>query len=353
MKILVVASHSGGHILPAIAFCQGLKDRDNDTKISFVTTDGQIEKRLLNNNFNPIFFKRKKITILTSYSLLVLFFRAWTLLNRLKPNLVVGFGGYLSIPFILCAYLLRIPNFIHEQNMKMGTANRVLAKFSHRIIFSFPNTRISDKLKNKALILGNPLRKVIKRLSKEEAMRYFDFDINKFTILVTGGSQGSSRINTQFIRVLKGSKISDTQVIHLTGMLDYNRAKEEYKDWGIKYKIYPFFEQMQYAFSACDLVICRAGATMIAEIMALRIPSILIPYPYARLHQLDNADFLISKKAAVLIEDRFLSESILTEKIISLKNSPDKLKQISKALDTINISNAREQMVELAFNLAQ
>ncbi|MBL7197724.1 MAG: UDP-N-acetylglucosamine--N-acetylmuramyl-(pentapeptide) pyrophosphoryl-undecaprenol N-acetylglucosamine transferase [Candidatus Omnitrophica bacterium] len=353
MRVLVVASHSAGHIWPAIAFCQGLRDKNSDVNINFISTDGKIEKRLLNNNFNSIFFRRTKITILTSFNLIALFFRARALIKKLRPNLIVGFGGYLSIPFIICAHLQKIPNFIHEQNFDIGLANWFLTKFSDKIIFSFPNTHISDKLKNKAFFLGFPLRKELRRLDKKEARSHFGLDSDRFTLLVMGGSQGSSKINTQIINALKDKDFEEVQIIHIAGLFDYKRVEQEYKDINIKHRIFPFLDCMDYAFSSCDLAICRAGAGTIAEIVALRVPSILIPYPYAKQHQLDNAHFLSNKNAAILIEDGSSCEAILREKIIDLKNNSDRLRQISQALSTINISDARREMAELAFCLAR
>lgn len=351
MRILVVASHSGGHISPAIAFCQGLKDKNCEVEINFVSTDGEIEKKLLNSNigFKVIFFKRGKITILNCYILVFLLFRAIVLINELKPNLIVGFGGFLSIPFIICAYFKRVPNFIHEQNIKMGSANRFLARFSDKIIFSFPGEQINDKIKNKSLILGIPLRKELRRIDKKEARNYFGFDTDRFTVLVTGGSQGSSKINTQITEVLKDESLSGIQVIHITGLFGYEKVLEEYKNLKIKYKIFTFFDRMDYAYSACDIVICRAGANTIAEIALFQVPSILIPYPYAKQHQLANARFLTDKNSAILIEDRECRDLILKEKIIDLMDNPAKLKQMSQVLGKINLGNARKEMAELAF----
>lgn len=355
MRVLVVASHSGGHISPAIAFCQGLRDKNSDTEINFISTDGEIERKLLNNNFGfkAIFFKRKKITILNSFNLIFMFFRTGTLLRKLKPNLVVGFGGYLSIPFIICAHFQRVPNFIHEQNVKVGLANLFLARFTDKIIFSFPSTQISDKLKNKSLILGIPLRKELMPLDKKEARNYFGLDTDRFTILITGGSQGSSRINYQISKVLKDKAFSEVQIIHITGYLDYEKVIKEYKNLKIKYRIFSFFDRMNYAYSACDVVVCRAGAGTIAEIIAFGVPSILVPYPYAKYHQLDNARFLVDKNAAILIEDKFCCESILKEKIIDLKDNPAKLEKIAKAINEIKMFDSRREMSELAFQLAR
>jgi len=350
MRVLVVASHSAGHILPAIAFCQGLEQQNRDTDINFVTTDGELERRLLNNIKPVLFFKKDKLTILNSYKLIKLTLCASSMIKKIKPNLIVGFGGYLSIPFIICAYLKNIPNFIHEQNFDMGLANKFLARLSDQVIFSFPNSQISDKLKNKALFLGLPLRKEIKIIDKKEALSHFDLNSDKFTLLVMGGSQGAVKINSRIIDVLRDSKLREIQIIHISGPFDYKRVEEEYKGLSIEYRIFPFIDRINYALSACDLVVCRAGAGTIAEVVALRKPSILIPYPFAKQHQLNNARFLSEKHAAILVRDEDCSSSVLREEIINLKNNSDELEQMSQALKAIDMPDARRSIAGLAFN---
>lgn len=352
MRVCVVASHSGGHILPAVAFCQGLKDKDANVKIDFITTEGEMEKRILGDKFNAIFFKKKRITFLTSYNLLGLFFRAQALINKLKPDLVCGFGGYLSVPFIVCARLHRIPNFIHEQNVRLGLANQLLLGFTDKIIFSFPTSKISDKIKSKALVLGFPLRKEVRKLDKKDAKMFFGLDLECFTILVMGGSQGSYKINTQVLEVLKDKDIPDIQVIHLAGSFKYDNFVKEYKNLNIKYKLFNFFERMDYVFSASDLAICRAGANTIAELVAMQVVSVLVPYPYAKLHQLDNARFLTDKGAAILIKDELLCKPVLKEIILDFKNNPHKLNKMREALNAIKMEDSRNKMAQFALELA-
>jgi UDP-N-acetylglucosamine--N-acetylmuramyl-(pentapeptide) pyrophosphoryl-undecaprenol N-acetylglucosamine transferase len=351
MRVLVVASHSAGHIWPAVAFCQGLRDKDSAIDINFISTKGEIESKVLGDNFNPILFKKEKIGILNAYSLIPLFSKAGELIDKLKPDLIVGFGGYLSIPFVICAHLRKIPNFIHEQNYVMGLANKFLAKFSDRIVFSFPNLSLISKLKHRALFLGLPLRKEIRRIDKNVSLNYFGLDNNRFTLLVTGGSQGSVNINTHVINLLRNNYFSDIQVIHITGLFDYERVKKEYSAINVKHKILPFLDEMEHAFNACDLAICRAGAGTIAEIIFLGVPVILVPYPFAKSHQLENASFLCDKGAAVLIKNEDLDESKLKEKVIDLRNNSDKLRGITDKLKELNIYKAREDMADLAFQL--
>jgi len=351
MRVCVVASHSGGHILPAVAFCQGLKDKYCNVDIKFITTDGNIEKQILGKYFDVIFFKKKSINLLTSYNLLILFFKAQSLINKLKPDLVVGFGGYLSVPFIISASLFKIPNFIHEQNVRLGLANWFLLRFTDKIILSFPNTNINECIRNKSLYLGLPLRKELIKIKKEEARRYFGLDEKCFTILVMGGSQGSYKINKNMVEVLRDKNISGVQIIHLIGSFEYEHFVKEYSNLDIKYKLFKFLDRMEYAFGAADLVVSRAGANTIAEFIAMQLPSILIPYPYAKLHQYDNARFLVDREAAVLIEDKILDKATLRDMILNFKNHPERLSRISENLSKINIPDARNKMADLTQEL--
>jgi UDP-N-acetylglucosamine--N-acetylmuramyl-(pentapeptide) pyrophosphoryl-undecaprenol N-acetylglucosamine transferase len=351
MRVCVVASHSGGHILPAVAFCQGLKDKYSNVQIDFITTDGKIERQILKDSLSTIFFKKKKISLLTSYNLLGLFFQAQNLVKRLRPDLIAGFGGYLSIPFIACANFYKIPNFIHEQNVRLGLANWFLLRFTDKIIFSFPSSQISDKIKTKALALGLPLRKEIKNIDKNQAREFFGLNPEQFTILVMGGSQGSYKINTQILEVLKEKDIAPLQIIHLTGSFKYDSFVKDYKKLDIKYRLFDFFERMDYAFSAADLVISRAGANTIAELITMQLPSILIPYPYAKLHQLDNARFLTDKGAAILIEDKLLCKNALKGLIRDLTHNPERLGKMKEALKAIKMPDARNRMADLAGEL--
>jgi len=351
MRALVVASHSGGHILPAVAFCQGLKDKDGGVRIKFVTTDGKIERQIINNNFDTVFFKKKRISLLTAYNLLGLFFQSRSLIREFKPDFIAGFGGYLSVPFIMCANFSGIPNFIHEQNVRIGMANNFLSMFADKIIFSFSNTQISDRIKNKSLFLGLPLRKELKRIDRQEARRYFGLDEKCFTILVIGGSQGSYKINTQIVGLLKDKEVCGIQLIHLAGYYKYDSFEREYGSLNIRHKLFAFLDRMDYAFSAADLVISRSGANTIAELVAMQAPAILVPYPYAKLHQADNARFLVDRDAAVLIEDNLLDKRILKHLIAGFRDNPERLEKMSQALSSIKMPDARNKMAELAWEM--
>jgi len=353
MRILVIASHSGGHLAPAIAFCQAMWDRAPDTKINFVTTDSAVERHLLFTKFNRfkvIYFKKQRISFINFYKFFFLCLAAYRILKSEKPELVVGFGGYLSIPFIVISKIFKIPHFIHEQNVRIGLANRLLMRICDNIVFSFSTSALYCP-KDKAKLLGNPIRKEIERMEQSQAKRYFNFEPNKFTILVLGGSQGSRYINFQMIGVFETGMFNDCQVIHITGFNDYERIKKRYESLGMEARIYDFFEPMQYAFNASDIIICRAGASTLAEIIYLQLVAIVIPYPYARAHQRDNAQFFAEKGACILLDEKFATLEKLCSILKELKSENKKIEEIKKNIRNIKTGNNRWEFADFAFSI--
>lgn len=353
MKAVVVASSSGGHVCPALAFCQGLREREGGAAITFVTTDGEIERTLLGSAFPALYYRRERLTVFSAHKLIALFWQARKLFLRLQPDLVAGFGGSLSIPFILAARFHSIPCFIHEQNMTLGRANRLLTLFADKIILSFPPAKGAAAPKAKTLVIGLPLRKGFQKIDKRQARHYFGFNDQDFVLLVAGGSQGSTRINAEAVKALQAVDGAGIGVIHSTGFFDYEHILREYKDIKMHKHIAPFIERMDYAMSACDLMIARAGAGTIAEIAFMKTPAVLIPYPHAQQHQLDNARFLSDNNAALLMEEQGFDASVLKEKIIAVINNRRALAELSSALAAIPGSGARERLAAFAYELTQ
>jgi len=352
MKILVIASHSGGHITPAIAFCQAIKEKDPNAQISFITTEGRVEKYLLDKEFSPIYFKKDKITFYNFYKLFNLYRVAKKLLKSICPDVVAGFGGYLSVPFIAASKKLQIANFIHEQNARLGLANSLLLSCCDKIVLSFPVANLSKRHKEKSLLLGNPVRKEISAIDRDKAKRYFNFDPKKFTIVVLGGSQGSNRINVECIKAFGDCGLKDIQLIHIAGVRDFDWVKQKYEKLNIASKVYEFFDNMQYAYSACDFIICRAGASTLTEIINLKIPALIIPYPYAKAHQMDNARFLSEKKACISLEEKSFSQEELCKIINDIQNDPGKLSRLRDNIPDINQEELRCRLADFAFELA-
>jgi UDP-N-acetylglucosamine--N-acetylmuramyl-(pentapeptide) pyrophosphoryl-undecaprenol N-acetylglucosamine transferase len=308
-KIMVVAGGSGGHIFPAVGFCQELKEARPDAGITFITTAGKMAGALIPLEYNPVFLKAGKSPI----ALLRLILAAVVLVGRKNPKTVCGFGGYLSVPFLLMARILGKETLLHEQNVVPGQANRFLSGLVDKIAISFSGTeRYFKRHKNKIFLCRYPLRKSLKRIDKEEAMRFFGFSNGSFTLLVVGGSQGAHRLNELFLEALPSERnLSKLQIIHITGAADFSSLAEAYRQMPAESRVFAFLPEMNYAYSAADLVVSRAGASTISEIMYFGLPSVLIPYPHAAGHQKENAKVLAQRGASILLEEEKATSTMI------------------------------------------
>lgn len=313
MRVLLVAGASGGHIFPALGLLDQLKDDNID--VLLVLPKKSIEKQLEDIGCNTAYisvsyFNKKGIipNLSAALNLVKGFGESVFILARFKPDVVVGFGSMTCLPVVICAWLFRIKSVIHEQNVLPGRANRLLAIFADKIAVSFAETQGHlKKYKDKMSLTGNPLRKQLCRIDKDKALSFLGLDKGKFTIMVVGGSQGSRDINQAFIEA--ANKISpklDFQVIHICGNQDYNLLSEAYKKSGIRFKLFNFLKTMQYAYSAADLAVCRAGATTISELIFYKLPALIIPYPYAYEHQANNARVLVNAACAYMVKNEEL-----------------------------------------------
>ena len=243
-------------------------------------------------------------------------FRAFLFIRRKKIDIVVGFGGYAAFPAMLAGALRGLPVLLHEQNVIPGKANRAAAFFSKKIAISF---RESQKYfpQAKTVLTGCPCRCDNVLTSKEELYQKFGLKKNVSTILVLGGSQGSQKINREFLEVtvlLKGE--IHFQLIHICGENDYEFLMKQYEKSQWAYHLYPFIDDIEEAYTLADLVIARSGAVTVCELMAFRKPAILIPYPYAEAHQKANASLLTRVGVAKVIDEENFSAARLKKEII-------------------------------------
>lgn len=389
LRILVVTGSSGGHIFPALSFLDTLKDRHQGLEILLVLPRISLKNIILNeewdlNKGEPWAFGYRvsyisistiRLSIDRKNIFAVLNFvkgsleSLWILL-RFQPDIVVGFGSLVCIPLVMLAWVFRIKTLIHEQNVIPGRTNRLLAKFTDRIAVSFAQTKDFLRVNQDRIVLtGNPIRQGLKRIDRPRACSFFGFNNEKFTILVMGGSQGSHNINMCFLNAI--SMIPDKskfQVIHIAGVKDYalldkgykdlfrlslrsNTASDEGRNLNLKVKLFSFLEDMQYAYSICDLAICRAGATTIAELISFGLPAIIVPYPFAYSHQMDNAKVLEEKGCAIVIEDHRLDADILRRLLDDLMNNPDKIKLMRSHYEGLRKYNANDLLVDEVLSL--
>ncbi|MCX7661808.1 MAG: undecaprenyldiphospho-muramoylpentapeptide beta-N-acetylglucosaminyltransferase [Candidatus Omnitrophica bacterium] len=337
MKVLLSCGGTGGHILPALRLYEELNSSGKVRDMVLVIGRRKIEKMIIPKDYKSIHLDASAIKLtsvkeflFSCFILLKNALKSFEIIIKFQPDVVIGFGGYASFFVVLFASLFRIKTIIHEENVLMGRANRLLAGFVDHISLGFEKTReILPFYKNKMIFTGNPLRKSLRKIEKKEALKYFGFLPDYFTILVMGGSQGSQHINREFLKaVFLLKEKTEFQIIHLCGDKDYDFLNKEYNNIGIKVKVFKFFEPMEYALSSADLVVSRAGAMTVSELIFFEIPAIIIPYPYAYRHQYYNAHLLTDTGCAVMLEDRDLNHQNLKEFILELIQNPEKLEKM-------------------------
>lgn len=360
MRILVACGGTGGHIFPALGFLSALELRQRHTDILVVVAKRNIENHIIPDKYKIAYIDispiKSKLDIENIIYILRLFkaaLQSITIIAKFNPDVVVGFGGYASFLPVFFAWAFRINTVIHEQNVLIGLSNRILARFVDRIAISFNRTK--DYLKDyrrKLVLTGNPLRPQLTRLNKQEALSFFGFSKDKFTILVMGGSQGAHKINMEFFKtmsLIKGKV--DPQIIHLCGANSFDFLNDSYKNLDITAKLFKFLDKMHYAYAAADLVICRAGAMTISEIISYELPCIIIPYPYARRHQMANARILTDRGCGILIEDAYLNAQALSGIIIEMANNIDKMNDMRLKYRDIHCSRVEDNLVDVVMSL--
>jgi len=325
LRIIIAGGGTGGHLFPGIAIAQEFAARNSATKIIFVSTGNPLEKSVLARTD----FELQCITaagikgrgighqLLSVLKIPAGILESMRILKDFSPDLAIGLGSYSAGPVIIAAWLRRIPIVIQEQNILPGITNRILSRFANRIYISFENTK-SNLDSRKVRWTGNPVRRdLLEYSARHAAEKIDDTGDGIFTVLIIGGSQGAHRINMAVIEALGHLEDKDhLQFVHQTGEADEQQVSQAYRRSNIRCTVQSFFNNMAELYSRADLLICRAGATTVAEVTALGKAVIFIPFPYAAdNHQVLNAGILSDAGAAEIIIEQDLSGEILSAKI--------------------------------------
>ncbi|MDP3790598.1 MAG: undecaprenyldiphospho-muramoylpentapeptide beta-N-acetylglucosaminyltransferase [Candidatus Omnitrophota bacterium] len=352
MKVLVACGGSGGHIFPAIALTQGLKERDKTIELLFVGSNNVLDKRIFEKEHlhysllssNKLPYKASMKTIIFFVKLFFDIIKSFFIVIKHSPDAVIGFGGYVSSPVIFAAYILRVPTVIHEQNVVPGRSNSVLFRFADRIAVSFEETKkYLGRFSTKAVFTGNPIRANLFKDDKAESIKKFGLDAAKFTILIIGGSQGAHSLNKNFLQAmakLDTQKSSLLQIIHITGITDYEWVSRAYEEIGIEHRVFSFIDNIEQAYSVSDLVVTRSGASAIFEIAYFGRPMILVPYPFAMSHQAENAKVFSRNGAAIQIDEKEMSPDIVKNRVESLLDNRAVLDQMAKRAKDLSVPDS-------------
>jgi len=353
MRVVLATGGSGGHLFPALKVAQELRDRED--VVYFVGSFGvgveQVKSHgfaFENLNVKGLSFHNPLEGVYASWIMFKATLKALRLLKKFNPDVVIGFGSYGACPAVFAACLLKVPTLIHEQNVVPGRANALLAKFVNKIAISFDKSMAYFQ-HEKTVLTGYPCHATKQHGQRSEILEEFCLKEDKVTIFVFGGSQGSHRINAEFIKSAQQLKNKlDFQVLHICGKKDFDTLKVQYERLGVPFALFMFLDRIERAYMIADIIISRAGAGTVTEIASFRLPAILIPYPYAGGHQKENALALCETRLARLIEENDLTADLLTENILDVLDKRNDLKQPNEDLRKIFIPDSAKRLVAQA-----
>ncbi|HEY7220956.1 MAG TPA: undecaprenyldiphospho-muramoylpentapeptide beta-N-acetylglucosaminyltransferase [Candidatus Binatia bacterium] len=353
MRIIFAGGGTGGHLFPGLAVAREFQRRDAQTEILFVGTEQGIEFRVIPKEGIKLVvmpvkgMKGRGLRGLADaiYGVPASLLRSLKIIHDFRPNCVIGLGGYASGPFLLAAKLKRIRCAIMEQNLRPGFTNKILSRIVDRVFTAYP--RSVEYFPGAYVVeTGNPVRwQKLPEVSKP----------SKFSLLIFGGSLGARRINFAVVDALKQltDLRSDLSVTHQTGELDYAAIREVYQGLPFEAEVAPFIERMDEAYARADLLICRAGATTVAEVTAFGKAAILVPFPYAIYdHQRANAQALHERGAAEMILDQDLNGPLLAARIRGYLSDRQRIEQMAAAARALGRPDAAARVVDECTALA-
>jgi len=369
MRILFTGGGTGGHVNPAIAIANTLKKRDPDAVIAFVGTSRGIENKLVPKEGYELYHVeiqglRRSLSLSnlkTFYLTIKSVFDAEKLIKEFKPDAVVGTGGYVCWPIVKAASKLKIPTVLHESNAVPGVAVKMLESAVDRLYVNFSETVSSIKPKNRAktVRVGNPLKPDYSIMNHDEARRTLGIDgkYRRF-VLSFGGSLGAERVNNEALALMRDYITAHTDFLHIhaTGALEYPEAKKMFESYGLdklpNVKLLEYIYDMPVQMAAADLVICRAGAMTLSELAIMKKPCILIPSPnVTNNHQYKNAHVLEEAGAAVLIEEKNLSDGTLTKAVEDIISNRQKLSEMSEKISAFAVQDASNVIIDGIYEL--
>lgn len=347
MRVIISAGGTGGHIYPALAVLNKIKEHEPNSEFLYIGTHNRMEKDIVPSKGIPFeaieiygfnrhnIFKNFKVL----YCLIKSKNKCKKIIKKFNPDIVIGFGGYVTVPVVSCAKKLGYKTMIHEQNSIAGKANLYLRKYVDRIAISMKSSK-KDFPEDKTIFTGNPCSesaKIMEPISKSK----LGLSEEKKLVLIVMGSLGASTVNEVVVKALPKIQRTDYEVAFITGKKDYDKIMEN--SFPNNVKIFPYIDGMAGLMKNTDLIITRAGASTLSEIIALKLPSILIPSPYVpNNHQYINAMDLVNENAADILEEKNLDADLLLKKMEEVLDDDKKLNDMKKNLSKLVVDDSAE-----------
>jgi UDP-N-acetylglucosamine--N-acetylmuramyl-(pentapeptide) pyrophosphoryl-undecaprenol N-acetylglucosamine transferase len=352
MRMIVAGGGTGGHLFPGLAVAEAAAAQI-DAQVLFVGSAYGIEAQAVPKTRFP--FQALAIrglrgrgvsgAVALAWQLPVALLHAWRIIGTFRPAVVLGLGGYGSVPVVLAAWLRRVPSVLLEQNVHPGLANRLLAHLARRVCTAFAQSARFFPA-GRTVQTGNPVRQLTSTARPAP---------DHFTLFVFGGSQGAHTINQAAVEAaaIVAGELPGLRVMHQTGPADAEWVERRYRERGVAAEVFPFIDDMASAYARADLVVCRAGATTLAELASVGKPAILIPYPFAADdHQRTNAEVLERHGAVELIANAELSGESLAARVLALARDRTQLEKMGQAARQLAVPEAALRVVAVCRQVA-
>ncbi|WP_297795528.1 undecaprenyldiphospho-muramoylpentapeptide beta-N-acetylglucosaminyltransferase [uncultured Marinobacter sp.] len=354
-RFLMMAGGTGGHVFPALATARSLQEKGHE--VFWLGSAGGMEERLIGETDIPLSLihisglrgKGGLALLLAPFRLMRGLGEAFTVVRRIRPDCVVGMGGFVTGPGGVAAWLNRIPLVIHEQNAVAGMTNRLLVRFAETVLEAFPD---SFGAKVVTRCTGNPVRQDLAKLAvPEERMAKREGPLH---LLVVGGSLGAQVFNQQVPEALAKLEEADRPVVrHQCGEKHVDAARDAYEQHGVEASVEPFIKDMAEAYSWADLVLCRSGALTVSELCVAGLGAILVPFPHAvDDHQTRNGQRMVNAQAAVLVPQSKLNPGSLAETLRDLARDRSRVLNMAKAARSLARPDATERVVNYCLEAA-
>jgi UDP-N-acetylglucosamine--N-acetylmuramyl-(pentapeptide) pyrophosphoryl-undecaprenol N-acetylglucosamine transferase len=350
MRILLAGGGTAGHTSPLLATADALRRLEPDCEITCLGTPRGLENRVVPEAGYPLELvppvplpRRVGGDLVKVPARLRRAVReARAVLDRVRPHVVVGYGGYVSVPAYLAARRAGLPIVVHEQNALPGLGNRLGARVASRVAVSFPDTRLP-----KAEYVGLPIRRMISMLDREalraEAREFFGLEPDRPTLVVTGGSQGARRLNESVASAAEALAAAGVQVLHVVGP----HGSATPRPTAVPYVVEPYVDRMDYALAAADLMVCRAGANSVTEAAAVGVPAIFVPLPIGNGEQELNARPVVEAGGALLVADEAFTPAWVMDHVPALATDDARLAAMGAAASGLIPRDADEKLARM------
>jgi len=356
MRVILAGGGTAGHTSPLLATADALRRLEPTVEVTCVGTPRGLETTVVPaagyplELIPPVPLPRQVNAELfrVPVNLRAAVRAARALLDRVRPDVVVGYGGYVSLPVYLAARRRRVPVVVHEQNALPGLANKIGARIARRVAISFPSTPLP-----KAEYVGLPIRRLVSGLdraaTRAEARAFFGLDSDRPTVVVTGGSQGARRLNEAISGSAARFAAAGVQVLHVVGPKNTLAVPET----GVPYVVASYVDRMDYALAAADLMVCRAGASSVTEAAAVGVPAVFVPLPIGNGEQRLNAQPVVDAGGAVLVDDADFTPGWVAEHVVPLVTDAERLAAMSARASALIPRDADEKLARIVLEVGR